>query len=72
MQTSAAGGAATDRPFDEWFRMIEDCEARDSRLTDWERTFIDSVQRQLEGERPLSQKQRGILDEVWERVTEAG
>lgn len=54
---------------DEHLTMVTDCENRESKLTDWERTFIDSIRSQLEASRPLSEKQRETLDRIWERVT---
>lgn len=57
---------------DEYMTLIEDCEKREERLTDWERGFIDSLRRQLEaGHRP-SAKQVEALDAAWERVTARG
>lgn len=53
----------------EYLRMLEDCEKRESRLTDWERGFVDSIRNQLERERPLSAKQIQALDGIWERAT---
>jgi len=47
--------------------MIEDCEARESRLSDYERSFIDSIKRQLADGRTLSKKQAEVLDDVWNR-----
>lgn len=56
----------------EYVRMIEDCEKRDTRLTDWETDFIDSLGRQLaEGRRPTP-KQIEVLDRIWEKATERG
>jgi hypothetical protein len=53
-------------------QLIEDCEARESRLTDWERKFIDNVKQQLESGRGLSPRQSELLDTMWERVTAKG
>lgn len=53
---------------DEHAVMIDDCERRESKLTDWERGFIDAVARQI-ATRPLSQKQAATLDRIWEQVT---
>jgi len=53
-------------------QLIADCEARESRLGDWDRTFIDSIQRQLAQGRTLSPKQAAKLAEIWERVTARG
>lgn len=54
---------------DEHKTMIEDCEKRESKLTDWERGFIDSLDNQLVNDRALSPKQIEKLDAIWERVT---
>lgn len=53
-------------------QMVEDCEARESRLSEWERTFIDSIGKQLRDGRTLSEKQVTRLDEIWERATARG
>ena len=57
---------------DEYLQMIEDCEARESRITEWEAGFLDSIKRHLENGRYLSGKQVGILDGIWERATAKG
>ena len=54
---------------DEHLTMVQDCENRESKLTDWERGFIDSIKQQLERGRALSEKQAERLDAIWERVT---
>ena len=53
-------------------QLIEDCENRESRLTDWERSFLDSIKRQIENGRSLSVKQSDMLNTIWERVTAKG
>jgi len=50
-------------------QMIADCEARESKLSDWERGFIDSISEQLARGKSLTDKQDEILTKVWERVT---
>lgn len=57
---------------DEQLQQIEDCENRESRLTDWDRSFLDSIKRQLEGGGSLTEKQSDKLDEIWERATSRG
>lgn len=52
--------------------LIEDCEARESRLDDWQRQFIDSIRRQLERGQRLTRQQQEKLDEVWEHATARG
>jgi hypothetical protein len=57
---------------DEYLRMIEDCETRESRLSPWEVSFIDSLKKMLEkGYRP-STKQTDVLDDIWEKATKRG
>jgi hypothetical protein len=57
---------------DEHMQMIEDCEGREQRLDDWARGFIDSIKRQMESGRALSQKQADTLEAIWERATARG
>lgn len=56
----------------ETMQLIEDCEARESRLSDWDGQFLDSLRRQLEAGRSLSEKQDAKLNEIWERATAKG
>ena len=56
----------------EYLTMIEDCEKRDSRLTDWERGFLDSITTWLGDDKPLSERQIETLESIWERVTAKG
>lgn len=53
-------------------QMLKDCEDRESKLTDWERSFIDSLQRQWEVKGSLSPRQAEVLEKIWERVTSKG
>lgn len=57
---------------DEYVQLIDDCEKREGLLTDWERTFCDSLRRQLEEGRRPTPKQIDALDRAWERATKAG
>jgi hypothetical protein len=50
-------------------QMVQDCENRESKLTDFERSFIDSISRHLAAGRTLSIKQIQVLERAWERVT---
>lgn len=57
---------------DEYLQLIEDCEHREGRLTDWERNFVDELRRSIEeGTRP-TKGQEAKLDEIWERATAKG
>lgn len=52
--------------------LVEDCIRRESRLSDWERSFVDSISDQLARGRSLTAKQIETLEEVWERATAKG
>jgi len=57
---------------DEYVILLDDCEKREQRLTDWERGFVDSLRTQIEkGYRP-TKKQIDTLDTIWEKATERG
>lgn len=53
-------------------QMVEDCEAREERLSDWERSFIDSIKHRLAAGQGLTTNQAARLDEVWEKATAKG
>lgn len=53
-------------------QMVEDCESRESRLTDWDRTFVDSIKQQLAQGHALSKMQDAKLTEIWEAATARG
>jgi hypothetical protein len=56
----------------EYVQLCEDCETRSERLSDWENTFIDSMQQQLANGRHPSPKQVETLEKVWEKATARG
>ncbi len=65
--------AASAKWQDEYIQLIDDCEARESRLTNWEREFMDSLRRYLVEEHGFpSSKQIHRLNLIWERVTAKG
>jgi len=53
---------------EDYMEMIEACEREESKLTDWERNFIDSMRRQLENGDPLSVNQTDKLTQIWENA----
>lgn len=55
--------------YDEYVTLLEDCEKRSEKLTDWECGFVDSLQRQVIAGRRPTEKQSEILDKIWERAT---
>lgn len=54
---------------DEYLTMIDDCEKRESKLSEWEENFISSVRMQIENGRTPSPKQIETLERIWDRVT---
>ena len=57
---------------DEYQQMLDDCEKRESRMTEWEQQFCDSLSMQLGRGRIPTQKQIETLDRIWEKVTNGG
>ena len=57
---------------DEYVTLLDDCEQREERLSDWERGFVDSLRRQIEQGRRPTPKQLEALDRAWERATARG
>ena len=49
--------------------LINDCLKRISKLTDWESRFMANIRIRLEANKPLTEKQDELLNEIWERVT---
>lgn len=49
-------------------KMLEDCKAAESKLSDWERGFISSVSEQFINKGKLSEKQLDKLQSIWEQV----
>lgn len=53
-------------------QMIQDCEKRETRMTDWEQEFCDSLSQQIGCGRSLSVKQMDVLGRIWDKVTAKG
>lgn len=56
----------------EQLQMIEDCQSRESRLTEWEQSFIDSLLIFLSRGNALTLKQQETLTSIWEKATSEG
>lgn len=54
---------------DEIAAMLADIEARESKLSDWERQFVDDVSTKVGRGYSLTQKQDEKLSAIWDRVT---
>lgn len=50
-------------------QMIEDCEKRQEKMSEWEQNFIDSVSNQLGKGKDISPKQYAVLERIWEKIT---
>lgn len=48
--------------------MFQDCEKRESQLSDWERGFIESL-KECFYKQSLTRKQEEGFEVIWERVT---
>jgi hypothetical protein len=48
---------------------ITDIEMRESKCSDLERGFVDSISKQMEKGYTLSEKQIATLEKIWEKVT---
>jgi hypothetical protein len=57
---------------DEISTILDDCKEREERLSDWERTFVDSLKRQLGEGKKLSTKQITTITDIWDRITTTG
>jgi len=57
---------------DEYLTLLDDCERRSDKLSDWECGFVDSLQRQLAEGRRHTEKQIETHDRVWEKATARG
>lgn len=62
----------TESTPEETGQMIKDCQKRESRMTEWECNFIESIDEQFSRNGSLSPKQLQILDNIWEKVTANG
>ena len=53
-------------------QLLDDCEKRESRLTDWEAKFVDSIRRRVDEGKRLTPPQEATLNTIWEQVTKKG
>lgn len=49
--------------------MLDECEARESRLTEAEGIFIDLMRSRIERDYALNERERGELRRIWHAVT---
>ncbi len=53
-------------------QMVEDCMARESRMSEWEQEFMQSLAELLAAGRGLTDRQAKKLSDIWDKVTEGG
>jgi len=54
---------------DEINMMLADIEQRESKLSDWERSFVDDISTKLGRGGSLTSGQDNKLQQIWERIT---
>jgi len=57
---------------DEYQTLIDDCVNRESRLTDFERGFIDGLARYIDSGKRPTPDQIELLSNIWEKATAKG
>ena len=56
-------------PQDEIDTYIKDCENRESKMSPWEQSFIQSIREQFDRTESLSRDQNEKLEQIWDKVT---
>lgn len=56
-----------EKPRDEYLIACLRDEVNDPKFSDWERGFIASLARQVDQGRKLSEKQKQILEKIWDK-----
>ncbi len=56
-----------EKPRDEYLVACLKDEVNDPKFSDWERDFINSLARQVSQGRKLSEKQKQILERIWDK-----
>lgn len=54
---------------DELETMLDDIQSRESKLNDWETSFIESVGERITDDKPLSEAQEQKFCDIWDKVT---
>lgn len=50
-------------------QLLDDCEEHDSKLSDWERDFLDSIRGYICRSDYMTSSQIATLEQIWERAT---
>ncbi len=54
---------------DEYKTMVNDCQSRDKKMSEWEKEFMSSIEARLNKGDELTLKQIETLNKIWEKVT---
>ena len=57
---------------EEYIQMIDDCEDRESRLSEWDIEFLESIRNRVEQGISLTSSQEKCLTDIWEKATKNG
>ena len=57
---------------EEYIQMIDDCEDRESKLSEWDINFLESIRNRVEQGISLTDRQTKVLENIWEKSTKDG
>lgn len=57
---------------EETLQTIDDCEDRESRLSEWSISFLESIRTRVDNGISLTPKQEETLNNIWEGATKNG
>ena len=57
---------------EEYIQMIDDCEDRESKLSEWDINFLESIRNRVEEGISPTGRQIRVLENIWEKSTKDG
>ena len=57
---------------EEYIQMIDDCEDRESKLSEWDINFLESIRNRVEQGISPTDRQTKVLENIWEKSTKDG
>ena len=57
---------------EEYIQMIDDCEDRESKLSEWDINFLESIRNRVEQGISPTIRQITVLENIWEKSTKDG
>jgi len=52
--------------------LVSDCEARDSRMSQWEQEFIADMRERIDNDHTITRPMYDKINQIWEKVTARG